>query len=57
MRACNHPSLRPFHVVSDADLNSWLIYYCVRRPPMLSLIPDAFLDVVARYPATTTINK
>ncbi|HSV99606.1 MAG TPA: linear amide C-N hydrolase [Sedimentisphaerales bacterium] len=45
--------LTPHFMDYDADLNSWLIYYCVKRTPMLSLIPDMMLDLLARYPETT----
>lgn len=49
--------LTPHFMDYDVDLNSWLIYYCVRHTPMLSLIPDPLLDMLARYPETTTISK
>lgn len=45
--------LTPFFMDYDADLNSWLIYYCVKHTPMLSQIPDMLLEVLARYPETT----
>ena len=45
--------LNPHFADYDADVNSWLIYYCVRHTPMLSLIPDPLLDLLARYPETT----
>ncbi len=45
--------LNPYFMDYDADLNSWLIYYCVRHTPMLSLIPDPMLDLLAHYPETT----
>ncbi len=35
-------------------MNSWMVYYCVRHTPMLSQIPDMLLDLLARYPETTT---
>ena len=45
--------LNPHFVDYDADQNRWLIYYCVRHTPMLALIPDALLELLARYPETT----
>jgi penicillin V acylase-like amidase (Ntn superfamily) len=45
--------LNPYFVDYDTDQNRWLIYYCVRHTPMLALIPDAILELLARYPETT----
>lgn len=45
--------LNPHFADYDADQNRWLIYYCVRHTPMLALIPDAILELLARYPETT----
>ncbi len=45
--------LNPHFTDYDADLNKWLIYYCVRRTPMLAQIPDLLLDLLATYPDTT----
>ena len=46
--------LNPHFADYDADLNKWLIYYCVRHTPMLSLLPEPLLDLLARYPETTS---
>ncbi len=46
--------LTPHFTDYDADLNQWLIYYCVRHTPMLALIPDPLLELLARYPDTTS---
>ena len=49
-----HTGLLNSHFMDyDADLNSWLVFYCVRHTPMLSAIPDALLELLARYPETT----
>jgi len=48
--------LTPYFMDYDADLNSWLIFYCARRTPMLSQIPDVMLDLLAHYPETTTVK-
>jgi choloylglycine hydrolase len=45
--------LNPHFTDYDADVNKWLIYYCVRRTPMLAQIPDLMLDLLAAYPDTT----
>lgn len=45
--------LNSYFMDYDADLNGWLIYYCVKRTPMLNQIPDMLLDLLARYPETT----
>ena len=45
--------LNPHFTDYDADQNRWLIYYCVRHTPLLSLIPDQLLDLLAGYPETT----
>ncbi len=45
--------LNPHFADYDPDLNKWLVYYTVRHTPLLSLIPDALLDQLARYPETT----
>ena len=46
--------LNPYFADYDADLNKWLIYYCVRHTPMLALIPDPLLELLALYPETTS---
>ncbi|MEN6426568.1 MAG: linear amide C-N hydrolase [Phycisphaerales bacterium] len=38
----------------DADVNEWLIYYTMRHTPMLSLIPDQLIEMLARYPEMTS---
>jgi choloylglycine hydrolase len=45
--------LTPCFTDYDADVNGWMIYYCMKRTPMLSQIPDMLLDMLARYPETT----
>jgi len=45
--------LTPHFADYDADLNKWLIYYCVRHTPMLAQIPDPLLELLAVYPETT----
>ena len=45
--------LNPHFADYDPDLNEWLIYYCIRHTPMLSLIPDQLLGQLAHYPETT----
>jgi len=46
--------LNPHFGDYDADVNEWLIYYCVRHTPMLSMIPDPLLATLAHYPETTS---
>lgn len=48
--------LNPHFFDYDADLNKWLIYYCMRHTPMLAQIPDALLDLLALYPETTVVK-
>jgi len=45
--------LNPHFTDYDADVNKWLIYYCVRHTPMLAQIPDPLLELLAAYPETT----
>jgi penicillin V acylase-like amidase (Ntn superfamily) len=46
--------LSPHFTDYDPDLNEWLIYYTMRHTPMLSLIPDQLLEMLARYPEMTS---
>jgi len=46
--------LNPHFTDYDPDVNAWLIYYTMRHTPMLSLIPDQLLEMLARYPETTS---
>ncbi len=46
--------LNPYFMDYDADVNGWLIYYCMKHTPMLSVMPDPMLDLLAQYPETTT---
>jgi choloylglycine hydrolase len=39
----------------DADVNKWLIHYCAQRTELLAQVPAALLDLLARYPETTSI--
>ena len=45
--------LNPYFSDYDADVNRWMVYYSIRHTPMLALIPDPLLDLLARYPETT----
>jgi hypothetical protein len=45
--------LNPYFTDYDADQNRWLIYYCVRHTPLLSLLREQLLELLARYPETT----
>ncbi len=45
--------LNPYFTDYDPDQNKWLIYYCVRHTPLLSVLPEQLLDLLARYPETT----
>jgi penicillin V acylase-like amidase (Ntn superfamily) len=45
--------LNPYFTDYDPDQNKWLIYYCVRHTPLLSLLPDQLLELLAQYPETT----
>ncbi len=48
--------LNPHFADYDPDLNKWLIYYCIRHTPMLSLIPDQLLEQLAHYPEATILK-
>jgi hypothetical protein len=36
--------LNPHFIDYDADMNKWLIYYCVRHTPQTAELPEELLD-------------
>ena len=48
--------LNPYLHHYETDLNRWMIYYTVKHTPMLSLLPDNLLEMLARYPESPTAD-
>jgi choloylglycine hydrolase len=42
--------LNPHFYHYDTDLNRWLVYYSIKHTKELAFIPDAYLEMLIRYP-------
>lgn len=46
--------LNPHLADYDPDVNRWLVFYTVRHTPMIAMLPDALVEMLAVYPETTS---
>jgi len=46
--------LNPYFADYDGDINRWLVFYTIRQTPMIALLPDALIEMLAAYPETTS---
>jgi choloylglycine hydrolase len=48
--------LNPYFCEYDADVNRWMVYYCIRHTPEAKDLPDAVVDTFARYPELMAVR-
>ena len=46
--------LNSYFTDCDADVDKWMVFYCIRHTPQTKDLPDELIEALARYPEMTS---